>query len=124
MAILVANDPLDHDGGIAATDPPGQGQQQQPLLQRFAVDERGAANLAALAPYGVDTSAEAARETAQLDHVTPDLVRAWGEYLRGRPCRNLPGLLLYKLRTTQNPPRAGERRGGNRQRAGMAQDCR
>jgi hypothetical protein len=114
------------DGGVTATDPLDQEQQQQPpLLQKFAVDapvlqnfavtERLAANLAALAAYGVDTDADAAQETAQLDHVTPGLVQAWGEHLRGRPCRNLPGLLLYKLRTTQSPPRTGERRGGSRQ---------
>jgi hypothetical protein len=72
----------------------------------------------------VDTVAEVAQEAARLDHVTPDLVRAWGEHLRGRPCRNLPGLLLYKLRTTQNPPRTGERRGGNRQKtAASPQDA-
>jgi hypothetical protein len=124
------------DGGIAATDPPDREQQQHPALlqkfavdppvlqnfavnpqplQNFAVDERAAANLAALAAYGVDVEEATAQETARLDHVTPDLVRTWGEHLRGRPCRNLPGLLLYKLRTTQNPPRTGERRGGNRQ---------
>ena len=124
------------DGGIAATDPPDREQQQHPALlqkfavdppvlqnfavnpqplQNFAVDERAAANLTALAAYGVDVGEATAQETAQLDRVTPDLVQAWGEHLRGQPCRNLPGLLLYKLRTTQNPPRAGERRGGNRQ---------
>jgi hypothetical protein len=112
------------DGGVTAADPPDRGQQQQPLLQKFAVNppplqnfavtERVAANLAALAAYGVDAS-DAAQEAAQMDHVTPGLVQAWGEHLRRRPCRNLPGLLLYKLRTTQHPPRAGERRGGNRQ---------
>lgn len=116
---------VDHDG-VVATDPPGQEQQQQqpllqtfavdpPSLQNFAADERRAANLAALAAYGVDASSPAAQETAQLDHVTPDLVRAWGEHLRSQPCRNLPGLLLYKLRTTQSPPRTDERRGGSRQ---------
>jgi hypothetical protein len=129
---------VDHDDGIAAaTDSPGQEQQQQPpllqkfavnppSLQNFAVNERVAANLAALAAYGVDVEEATAQETARLDHVTPDMVRTWGEHLRGRPCRNLPGLLLYKLRTTQNPPRTGERRGGNRQEtavAGSSQDA-
>jgi hypothetical protein len=114
------------DAGIAATDPPDREQQQHPALlqnfavnpqplQNFAVDERAAANLTALAAYGVDVGEATAQETAQLDHVTPDLVQAWGEHLSSQPCRNLPGLLLYKLRTTQNPPRTGERRGGNRQ---------
>jgi hypothetical protein len=121
------------DGGIAVTDPPETEQQQQPLLQKFAVDapvlqnfavtERLAANLAALAEYGVDVGEATAREAAQLDHVTPDLVRAWGEHLRGRPCRNLPGLLLYKLRTTQSPPRTGERRGGSRRETAPVGPC-
>jgi hypothetical protein len=123
-------------GGVTAADPPDREQQQQPpllqkfavntpplqdfavnppVLQNFAVDERAAANLIALAAYGVDTAADAAQEVTGLDHVTPDLVQAWGEHLSGQPCRNLPGLLLYKLRTTQHPPRTGEQRGGNRQ---------
>jgi hypothetical protein len=135
------------DAGIAATDPPDREQQQHPALlqkfavdppvlqnfavnpqplQKFAVDERAAANLTALAAYGVDVAEETAQETARLDHVTPDVVQAWGDHLSGQPCRNLPGLLLYKLRTTQNPPHTGERRGGSRQTptaAGSSKDA-
>ena len=50
-------------------------------------------------------------------------MQVWGDHLSGQPCRNLPGLLLYKLRTTQNPPRTGERRGGNRQAPAAAGPC-
>ncbi len=58
---------------------------------------------------------------AALDHVTPELVCAWGEYLAEQPgVRNPPGLLLYKLRTTRHPPRTDERRGGARSPARAA----
>ena len=80
-------------------------------LQRSGVEE----NLAALAEYGVDTSEPTARAVAGLSHVTPELIRAWGEHYRGRKgIHNLPGLLLHVLQTTKRPPgtpRRGRRRG-------------
>jgi hypothetical protein len=58
-----------------------------------------------------------------LAHVSPDFVHAWGRHLQTRPgVRNLPGLLLYKLRSTSQPPRTGERRGGARPRPGAGGD--
>jgi len=55
-------------------------------------------------------------EVAGLEHVTPELVHAWGKHLEARPgVRNIPGLLLHVLRTTRHPPRE-ERRGGPRPR--------
>ncbi len=99
--------------------------QQQPsssLLQNFGVNPRARPNLDALAQYSVDTGEPLAREVAELPHVTPDLVHAWGRHLEKKPgVRNLPGLLLYKLRSTGQPPRTGERRGGSRPRPGAAQ---
>lgn len=99
-----------------------QQQQQQTvvqnsgLVQSFGLEANAALNLAALGEYGVDNS-PCALEVAALAHVTPDLVRAWGEYLRARPgVSNLPGLLLHVLRNNTRPPRE-EHRGGPRARA-------
>jgi hypothetical protein len=51
---------------------------------------------------------------AALPHLTPEFVHAWGAELQQRAqVRNLPGLLLYTLRTTTQWPRA-ETRGGTR----------
>ena len=59
----------------------------------------------ALAEFGVDIQQPLARQVADLPHVTPDLVRAWGEGLRRRPgIHNLPGLLLHILQRTTEPP--------------------
>lgn len=87
------------------------------LVQNSGLEANAALNLAALGEYGVDNSPYAL-EVAALAHVTPDLVRAWGEYLRARPgVSNLPGLLLHVLRNNTCPPRGEERRGGPRARA-------
>ena len=81
-------------------------------LQNFAVK----ANLSALQKFAVDSEAAEAQAVAALPHVTPELIQAWGEYLHGRPqVYNLPGLLLYTLRTTHQLPRA-EGRGGLRRK--------
>ncbi len=99
---------------------PAQGSPR--LLQNFAVSARAGPILDALAQYGVDAGVFQAREVAELEHVSPDFVHAWGRHLAGRPgVRNLPGLLLYKLRSTSQPPRTDERRGGSRPRPGVAQ---
>ena len=81
-------------------------------LQNFAVK----ANLNVLQNFAVDIEAAEAQAVAALPHVTPELIQAWGEYLHGRPqVYNLPGLLLYTLRTTHQLPRA-EGRGGLRRK--------
>ncbi|MEA3310019.1 MAG: hypothetical protein U9Q70_11000 [Chloroflexota bacterium] len=99
----------------------------EPLMPRAAADqpaERAVttappsaavqANLDALATFGVRPTVAQARRAAALPHVTPDLIRAWGNELQSRPSvRNLPGLLLYQLSTTKQPP-VPERRGGAR----------
>lgn len=110
--------------GDVVDDPHLENQQQHhhpdhhgPSLQNVAVksSEEVRANLEALATYGVDVSAELAQAVAGLEHVTPELVHAQGEHLQKTPgVRNLPGLLLYKLRTNTQPPRTDERRGGPR----------
>jgi len=83
-------------------------------LQNFAVN----ANLNVLQKFAVDIEAAEAQAVAALSHVTPELIEAWGEHLRGRPqVYSLPGLLLYTLRTTHQLPRA-EGRGGSRQKTG------
>ncbi len=82
-------------------------------LQNFAVK----ANLSALQKFAVDIEAAEAQAVAALPHVTPELIQAWGESLRERPqVYNLPGLLLYTLRTTHQKPRA-EGRGGSRRKS-------
>jgi len=87
---------------------------QEPV-QNFALDDATTqANLAALAEFGVNSRVQDARKVAALLHVTPDLIRAWGQHLAGRPdTRNLPGRLLYTLSTNTSPPRV-ETRGGDR----------
>ena len=109
--------------GDVVVDPHPEDQQQHhpdhhgPPLQNLAAksSEEVRANLEALVTYGVDVSAELAQAVAGLEHVTPELVHAQGEHLRKAPgVRNLPGLLLYKLRTNTRPPRTDERRGGPR----------
>ena len=48
----------------------------------------------ALAEFGVNILETLARQVAALPHVTPDLVRAWGDNLLKRPgIHNVPGLL-------------------------------
>jgi hypothetical protein len=102
------------NGGIVVVGPDSKQQQQPKLLQNFAVDERTKAILEALAEYGADDG-PAVREVAALEHITPELIHAWGEHLTGLDgVRNLPGLLLYKLRATHRPPHTDERRGGAR----------
>ena len=83
-------------------------QQHQPaMLQKIAVTETERRVLYALVEYGVETDNNTVREIVTLSHVTPEFVHAWGKHLRGASgVRNLPGLLLYKLRTTTSyPPR-------------------
>ena len=54
------------------------------------------------------------RTVAALEHITPNLIRAWGQELAAYDyVRNLPGLLLYRLSTTHRPPKP-EHRGGPR----------
>jgi len=86
--------------------------------QRFASTEqteaRIRANLAALSAWGVNPATAPARAVAAFPHLTPELIHAWGAELQQRAqVRNLPGLLLYTLRTTTQGPRA-ETRGGTR----------
>jgi len=77
-------------------------------------------SLAALAEFGINPDATLARQVAILPHVTPERVRAWGEYYREQPgIRNLPGLLLHTLQATTRLPRQGrDPRGGPRRRSG------
>ena len=89
-----------------------------PTEQRFASPEqteaRIRANLAALSAWGVNPATAPARAVAAFPHLTPELIHAWGAELQQRAqVRNLPGLLLYTLRTTTQEPRA-ETRGGTR----------
>ncbi len=86
--------------------------------QSFASPEqteaRIRANLAALSAWGVNPATATARAVAAFPHLTPELIHAWGAELQQRAqVRNLPGLLLYTLRTTTQWPRA-ETRGGTR----------
>jgi len=100
----------------------------QPPAEGEACGEQGrtnsgegvAANLAALAEFGVKPDIAFARQVAALPHVTPERVRAWGEHYRGQPgIRNLPGLLLHTLQATTRLPRQGrDARGGPRRRDG------
>ena len=81
-------------------------------LQTFAVT----ANLTALQNFAVDPQTAEAQAVAALPHVKPELIQAWGEHLQQRSqVYNLPGLLLYTLRTTHAKPRV-EQRGGSRQK--------
>lgn len=81
-------------------------------LQNFAT------NLAVLAEFGVESTDAEARAVAQLPHVTPDLIRAWGMELQNTPkVKQLPRLLLHKLRYTKQFPKPEEHRGGARTRA-------
>jgi len=97
---------------------PNRAQQQTPSpahVQNFAPEQPAVrANLDALAEFGVDISAPEARTVAALEHITPNLIRAWGQELAAYDyVRNLPGLLLYRLSTTHRPPKP-EHRGGPR----------
>ncbi len=91
---------------------------QEPV-QSFALgDPRAQANLDALVEFDVNPRIADAQRVAALPHVTPDLVRAWGQCLAQRPkTRNLPGLLLYMLSTNTTVPRS-ETRGGDRSDGG------
>jgi hypothetical protein len=83
-------------------------------VQNSALSSRERANLEALQAFGVNPQVEEARKIAALDHVTPEVIQAWGQVLQQRESvRNLPGLLLYTLSTHQHPPRP-EKRGGSR----------
>jgi|GEM_PF-1675897 len=89
-----------------------------PTEQSFASPEQAEAriraNLAALSAWGVNPATAPARAVAAFPHLTPELIHAWGADLQQRAqVRNLPGLLLYTLRTTTQGPRA-ETRGGTR----------
>jgi hypothetical protein len=54
-------------------------------VQSFALDDPAlCANLDALTEFGVDPKVPEAREVAALPHVTPDLIRAWGQELTQR----------------------------------------
>ncbi len=112
----VQNFAVAHDDGVIVVENSSDQQQPSPpLLQNFAVDARASPILDALVQYGVDAGVRQARDVAELEHVSPDFVHTWGQHLEGRPgVRNLPGLLLYKLRSTSQPPRTDERRGGYR----------
>ncbi|RMF46883.1 MAG: hypothetical protein D6755_06000, partial [Anaerolineae bacterium] len=56
------------------------------------------ANLDALRSFGVDTQKKSVQKIAQLPHVTPELIQAWGDYLRTLPhVKNLPGYLLTQV---------------------------
>lgn len=123
QTFAVSNDHVvvdpDHSGSIQQ-----QQSSDQSLLQTFAVktDPNSLqnfavnANLTALQKFAVDSETAEAQAVAALPHVTPELIQAWGESLQGRPqVYNLPGLLLYTLRTTHQLPRA-EGRGGLRRK--------
>jgi len=101
------------------------GQNIAPTRQNFAAPEQQApritANLVALGAWGIHPEPPAVRAVATLPHLTPEFVHAWGAELQQRSqVRNLPGLLLYTLRTTTQWPRA-ETRGGTRVVAGAAE---
>ncbi len=89
-----------------------------PTRQNFAStgqnSDRVTANLVALGAWGIHPEPPAVQAVAALPHLTPEFVHAWGAELQQRAqVRNLPGLLLYTLRTTTQWPRA-ETRGGTR----------
>jgi hypothetical protein len=90
----------------------------QPQAEAEGTDEATTDNLAALAEFGVETTGAFARQVAALPHVTPDLVRAWGEHYRQQKgIHNLPGLLLHTLQTATHEPKQGrDPRGGPRLR--------
>jgi len=101
------------------------GQNIAPTKQNFASpgqnSARVTANLVALGAWGIHPEPPAVQAVAALPHLTPEFVHAWGAELQQRAqVRNLPGLLLYTLRTTTQWPRA-EMRGGTRGAAGAAE---
>jgi hypothetical protein len=100
---------------LPSRDAGDQSPAAQEPVQNFALDNPTVqANLVALAEFGVNPRVQDARKVAVRPHVTPDLVRAWGQHLAQRPdTRNLPGRLLYTLSTNTSPPRP-ETRGGDR----------
>lgn len=76
-------------------------------------------NLEVMAEFGVDIGHEFPRKIAALPHVTPDLVRTWGQHYRSRQgIHNLPGLLLYTLQSKKPLPQGKDPRGGPRTPAG------
>jgi len=96
-----------------------------PTRQNFAStgqnSARVTANLVALGAWGIHPEPPAVQAVAALPHLTPEFVHAWGAELQQRAqVRNLPGLLLYTLRTTTQWPRA-ETRGGTRGITGAAE---
>jgi hypothetical protein len=63
----------------------------------------------ALAEFGVNILEPLAGQVAALPHVTPELVRAWGDNLLQRSgIHNLPGLLLHILQRHTEPPPAAQ----------------
>lgn len=87
---------------------------EQSFASTEQTEARIRANLAALSAWGVNPATAPARAVAAFPHLTPELIHAWGADLQQRAqVRNLPGLLLYTLRTTTQWPRA-ETRGGTR----------
>lgn len=91
-------------------------------MQSFAYDDRVCANLATLAEFGVSETEPGALGAAQLEYVTPALIRAWGAELMNTPgVKQLGRLLLHKLDHTQSLPRCEEHRGGSRKNKADAQ---
>ena len=91
-----------------------ENQDQQQHHDHQGAEQSFAASLTALTACGVNPQVPDAQAVAALPHVTPDLIAAWHAELLTRPgIRNLPGLLLYTLRTHTEPPRP-ETRGGAR----------
>ena len=76
-----------------------------PTGQVSLVPEAASETHKVLAEFGVNILEPLARQVAALPHVTPDLVRAWGDNLLKRPgIHNLPGLLLHILQRHTEPP--------------------
>ena len=88
-----------------ADEPAGETPASQASLAPEAVDETHKA----LAEFGVNILEPLACQVAALPHVTPELVRAWGNNLLQRSgIHNLPGLLLHILQRHTEPPPAAQ----------------
>lgn len=100
--------PIWPDGASEATGPFGVGREDAEAVEatgELASAEPPNETQQALAEFGVDLRESLARQVTALPHVTPELVRAWGNSLQQRPgIHNLPGLLLYILQRTAEPP--------------------